>query len=473
MANMMNSRVLVSGLSGLGVEIAKNVILAGVKSFVVHDTAVVEHSDLSSQFYCNTRHIGKNRALACVAQLRELNDLVPVEVLTSELSCTVESLGSFTVVVLVGYHETKLRKFGDYCHANGICMIATGTYGLYGYSFSDFGASHVVSDVDGEAPKAGLVVSFEQLDDPDTQKEHKEHTEHNGQIQGGEGPEQKGHTPTLPSRRVVIRSDSEKTGLSDGDHVSLSILGSTIIFPITSVYKKVERKNTKTNTVRTVKVRDFALFSIEMKQETLNQFISSEASGSNGPGYWTQVKVPTTIHHHPFSTAIGHQSKDQTIKDPPSLVNDPWSPSIHLHSLLRGIWNYQTSHNGALPTPYNEKEAYELVESGWSSTFDKDKNEESLLMTLAMGCRGQLNPMAAIFGGVVGQEVIKACSGKYTPIGQWLHLESCDCLPRRWSKELGPPLTTYDTTPQQNRYDGQIVTLGRSFQSKIATSKIF
>ena len=146
MANMMNSRVLVSGLSGLGVEIAKNVILAGVKSFVVHDTAVVEHSDLSSQFYCNTRHIGKNRALACVAQLRELNDLVPVEVLTSELSCTVESLGSFTVVVLVGYHETKLRKFGDYCHANGICMIATGTYGLYGYSFSDFGASHVVPD---------------------------------------------------------------------------------------------------------------------------------------------------------------------------------------------------------------------------------------------------------------------------------------------------------------------------------------
>jgi ubiquitin-activating enzyme E1 len=37
MAKMMNSRVLVSGLSGIGCEVAKNVILAGAKSVQLHD----------------------------------------------------------------------------------------------------------------------------------------------------------------------------------------------------------------------------------------------------------------------------------------------------------------------------------------------------------------------------------------------------------------------------------------------------
>ena len=503
MAKMMNSKVLVSGMSGTGVEIAKNVILAGVKSFTVHDTKNVKLSDLSSNFYCTTSDINtnKNRAEACVNQLRELNDLVPVEVITTEL--TVETLSSYTVVVLVDYHETKLKLFGDYCHRNGICIIATGTYGLYGYSFSDFGPSHVVSDVDGEAPKAGLVVSFEQINDISTNedkdtKETRDNKDNSAttttttittlkpedqeEQEDQEEPDEQKNEASTTLLRTVFRSDSDKTGLSDGDHISLSVLGSNVTFPITSVYKKIERRNTKTNSVRIATVKDFALFAIHLDQDTLDQLSNS----TSGPGYWTQVKIPTTITHQPFSIALGHQELEEQEEEegkkkdrntttllPPSLVNDPWSPAVHLHSLLRGIWKYQTIHDGNLPIPYNEKEARELVELGWKATKDTNKNEESLLMTLAMGVRGKINPMAAIFGGVVGQEVIKACSGKYTPIGQWLHLESCDCLPRRWSSSLGPPLTISDTTPQNSRYDGQIVTLGKIFQEKISTSKIF
>ncbi len=37
MKRMQSSNVLVSGLRGLGVEIAKNVILGGVKSVTLHD----------------------------------------------------------------------------------------------------------------------------------------------------------------------------------------------------------------------------------------------------------------------------------------------------------------------------------------------------------------------------------------------------------------------------------------------------
>ena len=49
MKRMANSNVLVSGMGGLGVEIAKNVVLAGVKSVAIHDDKVVTLADLSSQ----------------------------------------------------------------------------------------------------------------------------------------------------------------------------------------------------------------------------------------------------------------------------------------------------------------------------------------------------------------------------------------------------------------------------------------
>jgi molybdopterin/thiamine biosynthesis adenylyltransferase len=59
MRSMSNSRVLLSGLGGLGVEIAKNIVLGGVKSFVCHDTKVVEPSDLN--FFFQPSDVGKNK----------------------------------------------------------------------------------------------------------------------------------------------------------------------------------------------------------------------------------------------------------------------------------------------------------------------------------------------------------------------------------------------------------------------------
>lgn len=54
MKRMQSSNVLISGLRGLGVEIAKNVILGGVKSVTLHDEGVAEWRDLSSQVSART-----------------------------------------------------------------------------------------------------------------------------------------------------------------------------------------------------------------------------------------------------------------------------------------------------------------------------------------------------------------------------------------------------------------------------------
>ena len=49
MKKMALSNVLVSGMGGLGVEVAKNIVLGGVKSVTVHDQSAASWSDLSSQ----------------------------------------------------------------------------------------------------------------------------------------------------------------------------------------------------------------------------------------------------------------------------------------------------------------------------------------------------------------------------------------------------------------------------------------
>jgi ubiquitin-activating enzyme E1 len=51
MKKMANSNVLIVGMKGLGVEIAKNVALAGVKSVTIYDPAPVEIADLGTQVW--------------------------------------------------------------------------------------------------------------------------------------------------------------------------------------------------------------------------------------------------------------------------------------------------------------------------------------------------------------------------------------------------------------------------------------
>lgn len=38
---------------------------------------------------------------------------------------------------------------------------------------------------------------------------------------------------------------------------------------------------------------------------------------------------------------------------------------------------------------------------------------QDVILQLSLGARGVLNPVCATMGGIVGQEVLKACSGKF------------------------------------------------------------
>ena len=70
-------------------------------------------------------------------------------------------------------------------------------------------------------------------------------------------------------------------------------------------------------------------------------------------------------------------------------------------------------------------------------------------------------------GSIVAQEVIKACSGKFHPVYQFLYFDALECLPES-------PVVEADAQPLGSRYDGEIQVFGRTFvEQKLGKSKWF
>ena len=90
-------KVLIIGLRGLGVETAKNLILAGPKAVTLHDDEKVVIADLGANFYLKESHIGEPRAASSFPDLSDANPNCKVSVHTGELDDVF--LAGFDVVV--------------------------------------------------------------------------------------------------------------------------------------------------------------------------------------------------------------------------------------------------------------------------------------------------------------------------------------------------------------------------------------
>ena len=81
-----------------------------------------------------------------------------------------------------------------------------------------------------------------------------------------------------------------------------------------------------------------------------------------------------------------------------------------LHNAFTALRKWRSSHGGAFPS---EKDVDAVV-----ALFDKTSEDkcEEICRDLARTSAGDLSPMAAFLGGVAGQEVLKACTGKFAPV---------------------------------------------------------
>ncbi|XP_044321962.1 ubiquitin-activating enzyme E1 3-like isoform X1 [Triticum aestivum] len=407
MRRLFASDVLVSGLNGLGAEIAKNLALAGVKSVTIHDVKNVEMWDLSGNFFLSEDDIGKNRAAACVAKLQELNNAVLISALTEEL--TTEHLSKFQAVVFTDIGLDKAYEFDDYCHNHQppISFIKSEVCGLFGSIFCDFGPKFTVLDVDGEDPHTGIIASISN-DNP----------------------------------ALISCVDDERLEFQDGDLV---------------VFSEVHGM-TELNDGKPRKVKNARPFSFSIEEDTSNFGIYVKG------GIVTQVKEPKVLCFKALRDAM---------TDPGEFLLSDFSkferPPV-LHLAFQALDKFKKDH-GRCPAAGCEEDAQSFLKiaaaiNEASADRKLDTIDEKLFRQFASGSRAVLNPMAAMFGGIVGQEVVKACSGKFHPLNQFFYFDSVESLPTY-------PLEPQDLKPSNNRYDAQVSVFGSKLQKKMEEANTF
>lgn len=422
MKRMSSSHVLIAGLRGLGAEIgklfenyrnnahtkrpskAKNIALAGVKSLTLFDPAPTIISDLSSQFFLHPEDVGKPRASATAPRVAELNAYTPVSVYHSQsLIADLEPLRQYQVIVLTGIPLDDQVTISQFCHQHGIFLVITDVFGLFGFVFTDFGEQFKVNDPTGENPLSGIVAD-------------------------------------ISSDGLVSALDETRHGLEDGDLVTFTEL------------QGMEGLNN--SNPRKITVQGPYTFSIGS--------VSSLGHYKRG-GLYTQVKEPKKIDFKPFV---------RQLQDPTLFISDfaKFDRPLQLHIGFQALHRFAKNHRGDLPRPHHEGDALEVFELAKTIAVELNievELHEKLLRELSYGARGDLSPMAAFFGGLAAQEVLKAISGKFYPIVQWLYFDSLESLPTsvKRSEETCRPLNT--------RYDGQIAVFGKEFQDKLANTNQF
>ena len=152
MKKLKASSVLISGMGGLGAEIAKDLILTGIDNITLLDDKVVEMADVGVNFCVSESDIGKNRAVASHPKLVELNPLLSVSVSTEPL--TPKIVSNFKCVVITDPRpQSELFEISDFCHAHNIALLICETRGLFGCMFTDFGECFCVADPTGVPPQ--------------------------------------------------------------------------------------------------------------------------------------------------------------------------------------------------------------------------------------------------------------------------------------------------------------------------------
>ncbi|XP_076619218.1 SUMO1 activating enzyme subunit 1 [Colletes latitarsis] len=142
------ARVLLIGLNGFGAEIAKNIILAGVKAVTFLDHRNVTAEDRCSQFLTPKDWLGKNRAEASLQRAKNLNLMVNIEADTSNVDDKPDTyFSNFDVVCATQCSITQIKRINGICRKHNVKFFAGDVWGTFGYTFADLIEHEYAEDI--------------------------------------------------------------------------------------------------------------------------------------------------------------------------------------------------------------------------------------------------------------------------------------------------------------------------------------
>ena len=449
MKKMSKSDILICGCDGLGLEIAKNIILGGVRSVTIYDNQLVYHTDLATQYYSSEVDLGKPRVTNSIKKLAELNPNVKVEALTDKDGLTKEQLLQYHVLIVANASFKTQLVLSEIAHANNIKLICASTHGLAGQIFCDFGSEFVVNDTDGEPVSTSHIANIVcNVDDKNSK------------------------------RLVFVIETTESTphGLMGGDHIKISNI---VVSNDTTI--NLEKNDP-------VKIHTRSKYELEFvlefdSEETAVKTIFKYING----GTISQVKIPKILNFEPLAKSVENPVFVPDLSDPVK--------NQSLHFGFRALSAFAAKHN-RLPKTYNTADATELYNIATTilKQPEKIKLDQDLITKISFTARGQTCPIQSVIGSIVGQEAMKACSGKFHPIHQWLYYEAFDildlknppiaCLIDNYQhlvkktepkSELGLGLEPVQNKKgiDLNRYESQLRIFGPEFQAKLKAAHLF
>ena len=416
MGKLIKMDVLIIGLRGLGVETAKNIILAGPHSVTIYDPEITKIQDLGNNFFLTEEDVGKKRRdEACLAKLAELNPYVHCSVM--EGNDILSKVPSFHVVVITELmNKDFLIEVDSLCREKKIGFIYSATLGITGYCFVDFGNEHFIRDNNGEECKTYLARII-----------------------------------TKDKEGVVTIDDSiggGKLALGDGDYVTFREVGGM-----------TELNDGKPRQIKFISSISFSIGDT-----------SSYGDYTNG-GIIEQVKVPKPISYMSLKEKMEEPYKDVPI-EPIDLSK--FGRNELLHCAFMAVHHFYQKHQ-KLPELNKKEDADEVVAES-KDIYNKAKEkkykwiensqdfDEKIVRNISNWARSEISPVCAFLGGIVAQEIVKF-TGKYTPINQWLYFDFFETV-------ANLPENT-DRTLKNSRYDDQIAIYGNEIQDKLEKSNIF
>ena len=419
MTKLVKLRVLIVGMGGLGLETAKNLILAGPKKVTLWDSRPATESDLEYNYYLKKGSSikGNTRAGVLAHSLAELNNYVEVDSLDLPNFQDINDsnvLADFDLVLVCDmFPRDDVNKLNQTLRQANKGLVLANTLGLLGFVLVDFGNAHKIFDKNGENTKQVLISAID-------------------------------------SEGVVTTQEDKRHDLEEGDQVKFTeVVG-------------MEALNGKVFTV------DETMTPYTFK---IKELVGCKYGKYQRNGILEEVKAVVTVKNSPIESVFNDLEKE--------LINcdydfeNPDKMQL-LKFTVNALWTYVSEHGLPQFLEIEKFEQFQQLLKNLGGLGKGDISDESwekhlnsdILKYVFSFTRGSLSPMNSFFGGIVAQEAVKF-TGKFTPIDQIFIQEFYTTCFKHMSFE--DTLKNREAVAQNSnsRYLSQIALFGPAVQEEI------
>ena len=413
--------ILIIGQRGLGIEVAKNIIVSGPLKVRVFDPNPVEISDLGSNFYLKEEYIGKRRDLASLNSLLELNEYVQIDYIKKNSIKEIynDIANNFNIVVITEILPiSESIEINEICRKNNIKFIYSAISGLSAFVFDDFGDEHTIFDEYCEKKNKFKIKNIQKSQD-------------------GCG---------------LLEIENEKEGENP-------LIGDSIIFKEVEGMTEINFENSQ------------KIWQIKKKQDSDNLFIIdniSKFSDYTSGGYVEEKPIPKKMKYESLSKKLEvpfTQSEDEFLTWKQKLIFIIFK-SLMIFKQEKKILPKKgdfKQFNEMMKLVDKELQFYKCNEN--EKIFNNIKLDEKIIKDIYKSATAEICCMTSLIGGIVCQEIIKS-TGKYIPINQWEifnFLEYSDIIPNE-EKNMNN---------NESRYNEYEIVFGKKIVEKIQSLNIF